>query len=138
MQGEYTYHRKLHNAPMRYYYSNYRKGVKDPDEKSVPKFKRFPIDSHTTSCFGDVLNGWHPPTSDQPWLMLTMPEVGALAESANKVNIYGSLMMETELKVHFFTDPPYGINNGQRTIDLEDLVFDVGNHTITTLTNLRK
>lgn len=138
MQGEYNYHRRLHNAPMRYYFENYIKGLNPPAELSSMTMKRFPLDSHKTSFMGGYLNGWHPPTSDQPWLALAMPEVGALAESTNKINIYGSIMMETELKVHFFTDLPYAIRGQEEVIQLEDLNYNSNMHTISTLTTLRK
>nr|CDS32659.1 conserved hypothetical protein [Hymenolepis microstoma] len=138
MQGEYTYHRRLHNAPMRYYFENYRKAPKAPELANL-KMKRFPMDSHKTSYMGELLNGWHPPTSDQPWLALGMPEVGALAESTNKINIYGSIMMETELKVHFYTDVPFAITpGGEEVIQLEDLTYNFNTHTLSTLSCLRK
>ncbi|KAM3171137.1 hypothetical protein ACTXT7_017220, partial [Hymenolepis weldensis] len=127
MQGEYTYHRKLQNAPMRYYFANVH-SVRQPEINGM-KMMRFPMDSHKSSFMGDVLNGWHQPTSDQPWLALAMPEVGALAESTNKINIYGSIMMETELKVHFYTDLPFSIGpNPLETITLEELVYNPETH----------
>lgn len=137
MQGEYNYYRKLNNAPMRYYFHNYKEDHGSLNIE-VHRFYRFPIDSEKTFFIGDVLNGWHPPTTDQPWLALTMPEVGALAESTNKINIYGSIMMETELKVYFFTDLPFSVTGSERTIELEDLVYNANNHTISTMSHLRK
>lgn len=44
MQGEYNYYRKLNNAPMRYYFHNYKEDHGSLNIE-VDRFYRFPIDS---------------------------------------------------------------------------------------------
>ena len=107
MQGDYRYYRRINNPPLRCYFKNIKKNTyKELAKQQDFKFHRFPKDSSDKSYLNGVLDGFHPPLPDDPWLMVSMPEIGALAESTIRTKIYATMMIEAELKMHFFTDLP--------------------------------